>query len=347
MRHSGYVRNFESTLRLLCERGHTVHLAFQNPETHWLLDPADLAQQLSDMYPRFTRGRAPMRNDTFGHAARARRLAIDYLRYLEPGYRDAGKLRERARREVPDAFVRRANSWPYRSPAGRRLLAAQLRAGHRAVPTDPQIDAFLQVQRPDVLVVTPLIESGSPQAEYVRSARALGIRTAYCVASWDNLTNKGLIHGVVDLVTVWNAAMKHEAIELQGVAPERVVVTGAQAFDHWFEWTPSTSREQFARQVGLPASEPYILYTCSSRFIAPDEVPFVRRWVEALRGAGLARLDRAGILIRPHPQNANQWQHADMSGLGAVAIWPRTGASPADTKNRRTTSTRSSTAPPW
>src|SRR5688500_5362000 len=28
MRHSGYVRNFESTLRLLCDRGHHVHLAF-------------------------------------------------------------------------------------------------------------------------------------------------------------------------------------------------------------------------------------------------------------------------------------------------------------------------------
>src|SRR5688500_7255110 len=212
MRHSGYVRNFESTLRLLCERGHTVHLAFQNPETHWLLDPSDVSQQLCNTYARFTRGRAPMRDDTFSHAARARRLAIDYLRYLGPGYRDAGKLRERARREVPDAFVQQAHAWPFRSAAGRWLLTARLRAAHRAVPTDPQIDAFLQVQQPDVLVVTPLIESGAPQAEYLRSARALGIRTAYCVASWDNLTNKGMIHGTVDLVTVWNAAMKREAI---------------------------------------------------------------------------------------------------------------------------------------
>ena len=30
MRHSGYVWHFESTLRLLCERGHRVHLAFND-----------------------------------------------------------------------------------------------------------------------------------------------------------------------------------------------------------------------------------------------------------------------------------------------------------------------------
>ena len=40
MRHSGYVRNFESTLRLLCDRGHSVQLGFQIGTTHWLLDPA-------------------------------------------------------------------------------------------------------------------------------------------------------------------------------------------------------------------------------------------------------------------------------------------------------------------
>ena len=39
MRHSGYVRNFESTLRLLCERGHSVHLAFQGKVKYAQLDP--------------------------------------------------------------------------------------------------------------------------------------------------------------------------------------------------------------------------------------------------------------------------------------------------------------------
>jgi hypothetical protein len=333
MRHSGYVRNFESTLRLLCDRGHTVLLGFQVGGTHWLLDPEDVTAAIAEQYPRFTRDMIPVRDDAWGHAARDLRLTLDYLRYLGPEYRDAPKLRERAERGAPPAVVARATRGPWSSPAGRRLMAGASRLLLRAIPTDAYIDAFLEANRPDVLVVTPLIEPGAPQAEYLRSARTLGIPTALCVASWDNLTNKGLIHGHVDLVTVWNDAMRQEAIDLHGVPADRVVVTGAQAFDHWFGWQPSRTRQQFCEQVGLPAERPYFLYLCSSRFIAPEEVSFVKRWLEQLRDSTSALRD-VGALIRPHPQNAEQWHEVDLSGLGPAVIWPRAGAAPATAKSR-------------
>ena len=243
MRHSGYVRNFESTLRMLCERGHHVHLAFQNG-THWLLDPGDVTREMADNYRRFTRGGIPVREDAWGHAARELRTELDYLRYLSPEYRNAPKLRERATRDVPEPLLRRMQG-PMGSDLGRAAVSRWFHLLHRAVPRDPAIDAYLEVVQPDVLVVTPLVQPGAPQAEYLRSARALGIRTALCVASWDNLTNKGLIHGPVDLVTVWNEMMKREAVELHGVPAERVVVTGAQPFDHWLDWRPSTESGEF------------------------------------------------------------------------------------------------------
>lgn len=334
MRHSGYVRNFESTLRMLADRGHTVHLAFQIGSTHRLLDAGDVAQQLCDRYPRFSRGTIPARDDAGGFAARDLRVSLDYLRYLTPEYRNAPKLLVRAAREAPKTFVRRTEQTAFSTSTGRAMLARTLRALHRAVPTDPRIDAFLEAQAPDVLVVTPLIEPGAPQAEYIRSARALGIRTALCVASWDNLTNKGLIHGAVDLVTVWNDMMKREAVELHGVPPDRVAVTGAQPFDHWFGWQPSTTRREFCSQVGLPAEKPYILYVCSSRFIAPQEVPFVRSWIQQLRQSASPRLQEAGVLIRPHPQNAEQWANADLSDCDPVSVWPPAGQAPADAQSR-------------
>ena len=52
-------------------------------------------------------------------------------------------------------------------------------------------------------------------------------------------------------------------------------VTGAQAYDHWFAIRPSTTREEFCARVGLPPDRPYLLYLCSSPFIAPREVEFV------------------------------------------------------------------------
>jgi FkbM family methyltransferase len=333
MRHSGYVRNFESTLRMLCERGHVVHLGFQGRTKYDQLDPTHIAQQLADRYPTFTYGEAPIRNDGWGLLGRDLRLGRDYLRYLRPEYRGAPKLRARATRDAPPWVVRRAERGLLATSAGRAVLSSSLLTMNSAIPRDPAIDRFVRQSKADLLIVTPLIEPGSPQVDYVTSARAHGIPTALCVASWDNLTNKGLIHEAVDLVTVWNDAMKDEAVRFHGVAPERVAVTGAAAFDHWFDWRPSTTREAFCARVGLRADRPYLLYLCSSRFVAPDEVPFVRRWVEELRrSTGTVR--EAGVLVRPHPQNADQWRDVDFGASDNVAVWPRSGAAPADAVTR-------------
>jgi FkbM family methyltransferase len=333
MRHSGYVRNFESTLRLLCDRGHSVELAFQIAGTHWLLDASDTTQELCRQYPQFSRSTIPVRDDAWGYAAREIRMGLDYMRYLTPEYRHAPKLVERATREVSRDVLQRTKQGIFRTGPGRALLSARMRASLRAIPSEPRIDAFLAARRPDVLVVTPLIEPGAPQAEYIRSARALGIRSALCVASWDNLTNKGLIHGDVDLVTVWNEMMKREAVTLHRVAPARVAVTGAQPFDHWFDWRPSGTRQEFRQQVGLPDDRAYVLYVCSSKFIAPDEVSFVRNWLQEIRQSSSPSLRKVGVLIRPHPQNADQWADVNL-GDPALVVWPPAGKAPSDAQSR-------------
>ena len=80
MRHSGYVRNFESTLRMLCDRGHRVHVAFQGKVKYAALDPIDIAGQLSRQYRNFTHGEIPLRDDGWGLLGREVRLGLDYLR---------------------------------------------------------------------------------------------------------------------------------------------------------------------------------------------------------------------------------------------------------------------------
>jgi hypothetical protein len=334
MRHSGYVRNFESTLRILCEHGHRVHLALQGKPRIAQLDPHDIARQLREQYGNFTYGEAPARADGLGLVGRDLRLALDYLRYHRPEYRDAPKLRERARREAPVWVLRSTERGLGTTSIGRRALAAWLRIMDRAIPHAPEIDAFIRKIRPDVLAVTPLIEPGAPQVEYVRSAHALGVRTALCVASWDNLTNKGLIHGPLDLVAVWNPAMQREAVELHGIRKQRVVVTGAAAFDHWFDWRPALTREAFCARVGLPVDRPYLLYLCSSAFVAPKEEVFVRSWVDRIRRSTDPVLRGTGILVRPHPQCADRWQAVDLNACGATVVWPPAGAVPVDANSR-------------
>jgi hypothetical protein len=148
------------------------------------------------------------------------------------------------------------------------------------------------------------------------------------VGSWDHLTTKGLIHELPDRIIVWNELQRAEAVELHGARPEQVTVTGAQAYDHWFATQPSTTREAFSTYIGLPPERPYLLYLCSSPFIAPREVEVVRRWIQAIRSSRCERLRTTGILVRPHPQNATQWADADLSEFGDAVIYPRAGANP-------------------
>jgi hypothetical protein len=327
MRSTVYVRNFESTLRLLVARGHHLHVV---ADPHVSSDSNTPIEQLCRESPRITHSRAPKRPiNGWSLLGGELRRALDYLRYLEPEYRNAPKLRRRARKTAP-AWLVRALEWPFvDTPAGRWLLGAGVRWCDRAVPRDPAVDAFVRAHGPDLVLVTPLVEPGSPQSEYVRSARALGIPVGLCVYSWDNLTNKGLIHDSLDLVTVWNEPMKREATMYHRVAPDRIVVTGAAAYDHWFGWRPRVAHEAFCARAGLDARRSYLLYVCSSRFVAPNEVPFVRRWIQDIRSAS-ERLRGVGVLVRPHPQNAERWRDADLSDLDNVAVWPRGGANPLD-----------------
>lgn len=329
----GFLRNFEPALRLLAQRGHDLHLVADRKDR--VGGTKTLEALVRDFPERIRYSYAPSRKDWRWQALASQlRLTLDYWRYLEPTYDSSPSLRARGASQAPAIASRITQSRFMRSRPVLGVLRAAVRLLERAMPHSDGIDAFLRSERPDLLLVTPLLYFGSQQVDYVRSAKSLGIRTVLGVGSWDHLTTKGLIHEQPDRVLVWNEAQRQEARELHGVPPERVIVTGAQAYDHWFVQQPALSREAFCAKVGVPHDRPLLLYLCSSPFITPHEVPFVRRWIEGIRGASDPVLARASILIRPHPQNADQWQDFDPSGYEGVGIWPRRGANPVDSEAR-------------
>ena len=180
------------------------------------------------------------------------------------------------------------------------------------------------------MLVSPLVDLGSDQVDYVKVARRHGIRSALCVHSWDNLTNKGLMRLVPDRVYVWNEIQKSEAVDLHGAAADDVVVTGASTYDQWFDRTPDRTSEELKADAGLAADKPYLLYLCSSPFIAPTEIDFIERWIAAIRGSDDPALAEIGMLIRPHPENRQPWHRLDMEQLGNTVIWPLQGANPVN-----------------
>jgi hypothetical protein len=323
----GFLRNFQSTIAALASRGHRVHLVADRTDT---TGGMKMVADLVERYPAITYEISPpVRRGLWYAFTSAVRLTLDYWRYLEPRFADAVQLRARAERQVPRISVALIRLPVFGTVAGRRLLFRILRSVERVIPVRTEVTELLRRSAPDVLMVTPLLYFGSRQVDHIRAARALSIPTILGVGSWDHLTTKGLIHEIPDHVAVWNELQKAEAIDLHGVPADRLIVTGAQAYDHWFDRQPSTTRADFCRQVGLADARPYVLYLCSSPFITPHEVPFVRRWVEAIRASRNPELRSVGLLIRPHPQNAEQWTNVDLAGLGA-AIWPQAGANPID-----------------
>ena len=329
MRHPGTLRNFGSTIRELAARGHDIHLSFVMQDR---LGDGRLLWELTDDYPTVTYSELT-RKTPYRYwlgLARGVRLWADYLRYRAPDYRDAVKLRERAETRLPGSVAWLSQLPLVDSATGRRLLWKLLLWVEQAIPTDRWVNGLIAAQKPDVVLVTPLVDLGSDQVDYVKSAHARGIRTGLCVHSWDNLTNKGLIRLLPDRVYLWNEFQKREAVEMHGMPAAHVLVTGAPVYDQWFNREPSTTREEFCKKVRLPVDRPFILYLCSSGFIAPNEAAFTDRWVRALRASTDTRVREAAVLVRPHPENVQPWQKYDLAEFDDVVVWPLGGANPVD-----------------
>lgn len=325
-RHFSYLRNFEGVIALLAARGHQLHLAVEREET---LGGREMAERLAEQYPGVTLGTYPTRRAQEDPASvRQLRLGLDYLRFLEPAYDQAPHLRSRAIGRAPARVVALSRLPFFRSSRGRRALASLLQLAERAVPEASEVRHFLGEHEADITLLTPLIEMGSPQLDVLSAAQSLSRRTVWCVCSWDHLSSKAVLRAKPDLVTLWNPIQKREAMTMHGMPARRIAVTGAQAYDQWFSWAPSRSREDFCARVGLPPDRPYLLYVCSSLFRGTaDEAVFVEKWVRRIRESADPVLRTAGILIRPHPGRLDEWKHIDLAAMGDVAFW---GAHPVD-----------------
>jgi hypothetical protein len=321
----GKTRHFEGVLDELTARGHSVVVT----AAHKRNKPLKLAgsfrgNPLIDVVPNPVR-----RLDEWEPFVRPLRQARDYVRFLHPDYANAGKLAERARRYAPSGWPDRFDR--SRTLRQRRLLVKRaLEVAEGLIPSERYYELFIRSHAPDVVLITPLIDFGSYQTDYVKSAHTLGLPVVFVPFSWDNLTNRGLIRISPDRVLVWNEHQKREAINFHDVPAANVVVTGASRFDDFFRMRPSTTREQFCLRAGLAPSQPFLLYLGSSQFVAPNEVEFVCKWIRAVRAN--ERLRDYGILVRPHPANDEPWKGANLRTADNAAVWtepPKVQADPA------------------
>lgn len=330
LQYPGYLRYFDSAIAELFARGHTVDLWFEQPgkQAEGLEAVPTLGQGVT------VAGTIPKRKDGWQALLLDLRRTLGYVRYLHPAFAGADFLRDRAGASLgrTRAFALAPRTLPR---GGVRLLSRVLLRLESAVPRSYDMDAWVAQAAPDVLVVSPFVMIESRQADLVRSAKAASIPTVAAIASWDHLTTKGIARPGPDRFLVWNDVQLTEAVELHAIPPSKVVVTGAQPFDKWFDRLPALSREAFCSRVGLPDTRPFVLFTGSTASIsAPDaERRFVGAWIAALRRASNPAVHSLGVLVRPHPYNSAGWDGVELADRTS-AIWPRAGANPVAAGDR-------------
>lgn len=318
LRHAAFIRNFEGVIAALLSRGHTVTVAFSPIRKE--MDEATV-QAFLDRHPELDRLDPPPRTHPRQRLSDAARALRDHLRYGAPFFRGARALWARSLRKMHPALLHRVIRWRLlTTPLARWLVGFLSRRVDAGLGPDPALVDYLRALRPDVLAVTPLVDFSYGQMDLVKAARWLGIPVAYPVASWDNLSSKGLIQQRPDRIIVWNETQRAEVRTLHRMPASSVRVVGAPLFDMWFEAAPALDRAAYCAALGFDPDRPILLYLASSPFICPEEAPFALEWVAAVRGSGLPSLSGANILIRPHPNNLEQWRDVALPASAAPTV---------------------------
>src|SRR5688572_26187050 len=123
----------------------------------------------------------------WGDTAVAYRAVVDFLRFLHPDFAAAPVLRERIRRKVLPTACQWISRLRGMSAGTLDRMLTMLRAGEQAMPVDARVRELLTTLRPDLVVVSPLVDAASAQVDWVKGAQREGIPAAVAVASWDNL----------------------------------------------------------------------------------------------------------------------------------------------------------------
>ncbi len=187
-------------------------------------------------------------------------------------------------------------------------------------PAPGPIIAHLKEWKPDVVAASPVnLRYSSADLEYLKAAVSLKIPTVIPMASWDNITAKGLYHIWPDRFLLWNSVQVEQIFEHQGVPSERVRIIGATTMDQWCPPPPPTPRRNFCQAHNLRQEDPIVSYFGGSSLATwGDESHFVDELRKVLDGSGDERLRKTQIIVRPHPRYYRKYEKIDLHDVHIV-----------------------------
>jgi len=297
-------------------------------DKRWTRDEKSL-QPLADLKARFGElfeyDWAQARTDRFRTFLFYLREIASYRFYLRMSARQSPYYEARARSYLPPALQRLTGRERVRKLIRSRVFGLLLSLTEYLTPAARAIVEEVKLWRPDAVVATPVNERfSSADLEYLKAARALKIPTLLPVISWDNLTTKGYIHVVPDVLLAWNEVQAEEAVENHRIAPDAIRLIGAALFDKWFSEISPTPDRDFRASQGIPLDTRFITYLGSSHDLVGDESWLVTELRRALDQDPAVR--EIPLVVRPHPANTKIFEGFSMEG---VYIVPRATTLPS------------------
>ena len=212
MRAAATFSHHKSVIEAFVKKGHTV-LALFDKTISKKFDNREELEKLKEELGSFDFDYVSSREDWWRNILLVTREILTYRNYLLMGeqsdfYRRdwikflPGRLR---------SLVQQKESFTNRVIRG-RLIYWLLSFIEKVSPPDKGILATIKKYNPDAVLATPVnFRHSSADLEYLKATKWLGIPAVLPVYSWDNLTVRGLVHVIPDLVLAWNEVQAEEA----------------------------------------------------------------------------------------------------------------------------------------
>jgi hypothetical protein len=158
------------------------------------------------------------------------------------------------------------------------------------------IPIYFQLAKQDVVLATT---TDLPKDQMIMySCKKAGIPIVALVHSWDNLTTRGRLPIVPDMLLVWNQVMAEEAVRYHKVPEENVKIVGGAQYELYRLLAKNIGRESQKKRMGLSKETRIITFAAESIEGHPDEPLFVDALVSAVESGVFGK---AILVIRLHP----------------------------------------------
>ena len=182
----------------------------------------------------------------------------------------------------------------------------------------PDAARILKEINPDIIISTRPVDE--MEICLLEAARRLGIHRSIYILSWDNITSKGIFPVLGDSYLTWGPVMNQELKEYYNVQDSEIFNTGVAHFDIHARVREGVLKiPDLLQQMGLDSSKPYLFFTMSASYFAPNEIDIVEWLAKEVESNSFG--DDMQLIVRPHMANlmANR---SDQSWLGRLQKLP-------------------------